>query len=93
MSGSAPDTGELRALLTSAIAQACGCPPSEITGSTQLVVLGMDSLTLVSVLAQMEAFYGFELTADDTLPLLVAQDVDALTGELEAIVARSRAKA
>lgn len=81
----APAHPELADLLRVTIAQACNLEPASVTGAMSMLELGLDSLTLVSVLAQLEAVYGLELTGDETLPLLEAATVGALIEHLEAV--------
>jgi hypothetical protein len=52
--------------------------------------LAVDSPTLVSVLAQVEAVCGIEVTLDDTLALMEAPLVSYFEGRVAALVARSR---
>jgi acyl carrier protein len=48
--------------------------------------LAVDSLTLVSVLAQVEAVHGIEVTLDDTLALMTAPLVSDFAGRVAALV-------
>jgi len=53
-----------------------------------MLELNMDSLTLVSVLTQVEAVYEVELTPDETLGLIEASRVSQLIDQLEQIVSQ-----
>jgi acyl carrier protein len=68
-----------------AIAAACPAASATITRSTRLLDLGMDSLTLVTVLSQIEILYGVAFETDEVVELLGAEDVS----ELIATVART----
>lgn len=88
---------ELEALVTwlsATIARACQIERSRVAASSGLLELGLDSLTLVSVLTQVEAAHGLELSPDETLALLEAADVRSLAARLLAIIdARAPANA
>jgi len=87
-----PRIDVLVAWLCPAIARACHVDPADVTGESRVAELGLDSLSLVSVLTQIEAEHGFELASDETLALLEAADVRTLAGTLAAIIdARRRA--
>lgn len=89
---SAPDRLEpLVAWLCPIIARACQVEPSFVTPESAVLDLGLDSLTLVSVLSQVEVRHGIELEPDETLGLLDAPNVRALAEALAAIIdARER---
>ncbi|HEX6995129.1 MAG TPA: acyl carrier protein [Gammaproteobacteria bacterium] len=85
---------ELAAWLRPALARACQVDPSSVTDESNLLDLGADSLTLVSVLSLVEAEHGIELGPDETLALIEAADVRAFAGALAALIdARKRADA
>lgn len=67
-----PDIGEL---VCSAVAQASNVSPSAVTAESRLLDLNLDSLALVSVLAQFEAVYDVELHPDEILSMLEASTV------------------
>ena len=69
---------ELVGWLCPAIARACQLEPSGVTAESSVVELGLDSLSLVSVLTLLEAEHRFELAPDETLALLEAADVRSL---------------
>lgn len=83
-------TATIEQLVTSALAAACRREPARVERSTSLLDLGIDSLTLVAVLSQIEATFAIELTPDDTLALLGATDVGVLVAALERCIARAR---
>lgn len=72
--------------LCETIARACLLAPGSVTAKSSVLDLGLDSLTLASVLTQLEAAHGFELMPDDTLALLEATNVGSLANELAAII-------
>lgn len=76
----------IEALVVHTLALACRVDRASIRRTTRLHDLDADSLTLVAVLARIEASYGIELTADDTLSLFEARDVAALIGALERLI-------
>ncbi|HEX5421711.1 MAG TPA: acyl carrier protein [Gammaproteobacteria bacterium] len=65
------------------LAAACRAHPAALDPQTSMAELGMDSLTLVAVLSQVEAAYGLEFTTDDTLALMGAGDVGELVAAIE----------
>jgi acyl carrier protein len=76
-------------LLRSVLAHACGIEAARIVPQSDVLELGLDSLSLVAVLTQMETICGLELTSDDTLAMLEASSVAELAEVLERAVARS----
>lgn len=76
-------------LVCATIALACNRAPADVAPETSLLELDLDSLTLVSVLTQVEAVFELELDADETLALLEAALVSDLVARLEAF-ARAR---
>lgn len=80
----------LALLLCETIARACNLEPAAVTLRTHVLDTGMDSLTLVSVLAQVEAVYELELASEDTLGLLEAATVAELVERLEGLVGAGR---
>lgn len=79
---------DLATFVCSTIALACNRDPASVSPRAGLLDLHMDSLTLVSVLAQVEAVYEVSLTPEDTLALVSVTHVSDLIGGLEAIVSR-----
>jgi acyl carrier protein len=59
-----------------AIADACNVERSAVSGSTRLVDLGFDSLSVASLTYQIESAYGVELTQEDVIRLYEALTVD-----------------
>ena len=78
----------LSEFVCSTIAQACNRPSYSVSLEANMLELNMDSLTLVSVLAQVEAVYEVELTPDETLRLIEASRVSELIDQLEQIVSQ-----
>jgi acyl carrier protein len=77
-------------MICTSLAQACKRARREVSLETQMLDLDVDSLTLVSVLAEVEAVYGIELTPDDTLTMIEADVVSDLVERLSSIIARTR---
>jgi acyl carrier protein len=77
---------ELVRWLCGTIARACHLAPESVTAQSSVLDLDLDSLTLVSVLTQVETAHGLELSPDDTLMLLEATTVGVLARELAAII-------
>ena len=69
-----------------------GLDRGAIDRSTRLRDLDVDSLTLVAVLARIEASCGAEFTADDTLALFDARDVGAIIRAVEGRVPGAAAR-
>ncbi len=65
-------------VVVAAIAAACRVAPATVTRATGLLELGMDSLTLVAVLSQIEAALETRFDADDVASMLRARDVAEL---------------
>lgn len=84
----APDA--LVAWLCPTIARACHVEATSVTGESRLLELNIDSLTLVSVLTQVEAVHGIELRTEETLELLESADVRALARTLARLIASRR---
>jgi hypothetical protein len=69
-------------LVTAAIATACRIEPASLDHRTPLADIGMDSLTLVAVLSEIEALCEIELSAADTAELLAAKDIGEIVARL-----------
>jgi len=72
----------------STLALACNQDRATIHPQTSLFELNLDSLSLVSVLAQVEAVFTVQLTPDEMLRLIGASRIADLVNDLERIVAR-----
>jgi acyl carrier protein len=64
--------------VVAAIAAACRLAPATVTRASVLLELGMDSLTLVAVLSQIEAALETRFDADDVASILRARYVAEL---------------
>ena len=73
----------------SILALAANKDPTSIQPQTNLLDLNLDSLSLVSVLAQVEAVYAVQLTPDEILELIGSVRIADLVDDLERIVARA----
>jgi acyl carrier protein len=78
----------LSEFLCSTIALACNRERLAVSPETSLLELCMDSLTFVSVLAQLETIFAFELSPDDILALFEADNVADLTERVGLLRAR-----
>jgi acyl carrier protein len=67
-----------------AIAACCALDAASLRDSTPLVEANMDSLTMVTVVCQVEIELGMAFTPDELAEIVRARDV----GELESAVAR-----
>jgi acyl carrier protein len=76
-------------LVLTALALACHVDREAIDRTTLLRDLEADSLTLVAVLARIEASCGVEFAADDMLALFDARDIATLIRAVENRVALS----
>jgi acyl carrier protein len=77
-------------LVCTMLVQVCGRDRCDISLDSRMLDLAVDSLTLVSVLAQVEVVYGIEVTLDDALALKEAPLVSDFVGRVAALAARSR---
>jgi len=81
---------DLSEFVRAAIAQAANLDAAAVSGETHLLDLNLDSLTLVSVLAQVEAVHGIELEPEEILSMLEASRVLELVSRIEAVLAARR---
>ncbi|HEY8520082.1 MAG TPA: acyl carrier protein [Gammaproteobacteria bacterium] len=79
----------LTGFVCDALAQACSRDRRDVSPDTRMLELDVDSLTLVSVLAQVEAVYGIELTPEDTLAMMEAAAVSDLADRLAVVIMRA----
>jgi acyl carrier protein len=63
---------DLDGFVCSVIASACNVELTEVTSSTNLLDIGMDSLNLVSIIAQIQIYSGVEFTSDQVVALFDA---------------------
>lgn len=71
-----------------AVAEACRSASGTVGPRSRLADLAMDSLTLVAVLARMEAVFGVDFGVDETLEALGAEDVAGLAAAVARAVGR-----
>lgn len=76
----------IEAWLCESLARACRADPDAVTRVTATLDLGLDSLTLVAVLSQVEMLCDVELAEQDVLPLLDAETVGELSDRLTGIL-------
>lgn len=73
-------TIDLRARVTSAVADVLAAPPEAVAGAESLFDLdGFDSITVVAVLERLEGELHIEVDPDDIVPEAF-DNLDALTG-------------
>ncbi|HEX7081882.1 MAG TPA: acyl carrier protein [Gammaproteobacteria bacterium] len=84
-----PDPETLERHVLGTLAAAARADPSDIDRATVLSDLGLDSLTLVSMLAELEAALDLALTDDDTLEVLGARNAGELVAAVSRIAGRS----
>lgn len=82
-----PKRSDIAAFVVRTLALVCRIEPQTVHGRTRLADLDLDSLTFVSILSRVEAVLGVTFSADDTLAVLDAPDVDALVAAIELKVA------
>ncbi|HEU4619128.1 MAG TPA: acyl carrier protein [Gammaproteobacteria bacterium] len=75
-------------LVVQALALACGVEAGSLAAATGIGELALDSLTLVAVLARIEASFDVELTGDEMLALFEPRTVGELVAHVEALVSR-----
>jgi acyl carrier protein len=78
---------DIAAFVATTLALACRIEPQRVDRRTRLADLDLDSLTFVSILSRVEAVLGVTFSADETLAVLDAPDVDALVTAIERKVA------
>jgi acyl carrier protein len=79
-----PTPASIEQAVLDAVAAASPAAPASITPATRLLDTCMDSLTLATVLSQIEVVYGVTFEPHEVIELLRADDL----GELIAAVAR-----
>jgi acyl carrier protein len=70
-----PPAGSLEEMIVRAIADTCYLQPHEVAPDLALAQLGLDSLGMTSVVAEIEALYARELNADQLITLFSADTV------------------
>ena len=83
------ESADIAGTLCLLLAEACNVESSVVSPRTDLLQLNIDSLTLVSVLTQLETIYGFELSPDDILRFLEVSVVADMLDRLKSLIARS----
>jgi acyl carrier protein len=69
------EPADLNALIASTLATACRCDVDALHEETDLIDIGLDSLALVSVVAQIEARRNRELGEDELLAIFRTRTV------------------
>lgn len=75
------------------VARACAVDAHRITPDTLLDEVGVDSLSLTQIMAEMEAAFAIELWDDDIAGLAEARSVGDFVGVLNGALARTAAEA
>lgn len=86
MTALASQAGQLSEFLCSTIALVCNRLDSEVSPATSFLELRMDSLTFVSVLAQIEAVYDVEFQSNEMLDFLSADRVGELSRKISRVI-------
>ena len=81
--GAASDAADVGSFVRRTLAAACRVDPASLSDTTSLLELHADSLTLVSVLSQVEVAFAVDFSAKDTADLLAADDVGELVAAVE----------
>ena len=79
---------DVASFVCSTVALACNRDPASVALDTNLLELNMDSLTLVSILAQVEAVYEVSIDTSEVFALIEAARVADLVNRLEGIIGR-----
>jgi acyl carrier protein len=74
------------------IAQACHLDRSAVSPETNLLGIGLDSLTQQSIISQVETSFDVEFTADETFELFNAECVCDFVRIVQQLLARASAK-
>lgn len=82
------DRAALSEFLCSTIALACNADANSISPATKMMDLNIDSLTFVSILAQVEAVFEIEILPDDIIDLLEADCVDDVLASIASMTGR-----
>jgi acyl carrier protein len=82
-------TLELAELVASAISSACNIERSAIAPETPLYNLGVDSVSMMAVVAQVQMRYEVELTSDQIMELFDASRVEDAVSLLGQVIAQA----
>jgi acyl carrier protein len=80
---------QLRDTVVDAFCSACACERSQLTPATPLLDLGLDSLNLSTVLAQVDATYALDLSDQELFELLRSDTVGDLIQRVFTAVTRN----
>lgn len=71
------------------VARVCDVPPQDLSPDTLLDEVGVDSLSLSQIMAEMEAAFAIELWDEDIAGLAEARSIGDFVGVLNAALART----
>jgi acyl carrier protein len=80
---------ELDEIVVSAIAVACNIERSAIAVDANMLELGIDSITMTAIVAQVQASYDVQLETDDVVELLNAPRVADVLSLMKKALERS----
>jgi acyl carrier protein len=84
---------EIEALLLELIASACGADVQALNADTPLVDIDLDSLSLVSIVGQLEAAYRVSIGGHATASILEASTIGDLSTAIASQIEDARIKA
>ncbi|WP_313917235.1 acyl carrier protein [Tahibacter sp.] len=71
------------------VARVCAVPPQDLSPDTMLDEVGVDSLSLSQIMAEMEAAFSIELWDEDIAGLAEARSIGDFVGVLNAALGRT----
>lgn len=83
---------EIETLLLELIASTCGAGVPALRLETPLVEIDLDSLSIASIVGQLEAAYGISFGASAAASILEASTIGDLSAAIESQIERSRMK-
>ena len=85
------DAVALETLVREVVAQSCYLPASELRTDLKLAELGLDSLAVTSIVAELEAVCSCSVTPDEINTLFQAEDVKELIERIKGLVTAGEA--
>lgn len=78
-----PDS--INSIVIGAIARACNLKVEAVTPDLRIAALGLDSMNMTAVLAELEAVYDIELTSDQIIDVLQQERVSDVIQYVSAV--------